>query len=74
MNNRFRLQYTKTNTDGDTDLDVDVTFENADYNKLRDNLNTWLSAIGMALVVQHKYSEVKAVAQTEVPHIRKEGQ
>lgn len=70
MSNSFRLQFTKTNKDGDTELDVDVTFENADYNKLKDNLNLWLSAIGMQLVVQHKYSE--AVVKAQVAPLEKE--
>jgi hypothetical protein len=63
MTNRFRLQYTKTNDNGDTDLDVDITFENADYNKVRENLNTWLSAIGMQLHVEHRYTKIEAAPQ-----------
>lgn len=66
MQNRFRLQYVKLDKQGDTELDVDVTFENADYNKLCDNLNLWLAATGMALVVKHKYSEVSAKAKNQV--------
>lgn len=63
MTNRFRLQCTKTNPDGDTDLDVDISFENADYNKLRENLNIWLTAIGMQLTVEHKYAKMEVKAQ-----------
>ena len=56
MSTRYRLQYTRTNDhSGDTEIDVDVSFENADHNGLRENLNTWLRAIGMQLEVQHKY-------------------
>lgn len=63
MTNRFRLQYTKTNDSGDTDLDVDITFENADYNKVRENLNTWLAAIGMQLTVEHRYAKMEVTPQ-----------
>jgi hypothetical protein len=56
MPTQFRLHYTKSNEhSGNTELDVDVSFENADYGALCDNLNTWLRAIGMQLEVQHKY-------------------
>jgi hypothetical protein len=56
MSTRYRLQYTRTNDhSGDTEIDVDVSFENADYSALCDNLNTWLKSIGMQLEVQHKY-------------------
>lgn len=66
MTTRFRLQYTRTDINNDTELDVDISFENVDYIKLRDHLNTWLDAIGMQLVVKHKYSEAKAVSQVDL--------
>ena len=54
MPTRYRLQYTKSHEhSGDTLLDIDMTFENADYRQLQDNLNTWLDAIGMKLKVVH---------------------
>ena len=54
MSTRYRLQYTKSHEhSGDTLLDIDITFENADYRQLQDNLNTWLNAIGMNLRVVH---------------------
>ena len=54
MSTRYRLQYTKSHEhSGDTLLDIDMTFENADYRQLQDNLNTWLDAIGMKLTVVH---------------------
>jgi hypothetical protein len=54
MSTRYRLQYTKSHEhSGDTLLDIDMTFENADYRQLQDNLNTWLDAIGMKLKVVH---------------------
>jgi hypothetical protein len=65
MTTNYRLQYTRTNEQGNTDLDVDISFENADYSKLQDNLNMWLQAIGMQLVVKHKYNE--AVVQAQAP-------
>lgn len=34
-------------------MDLDLSFENVDYVKLKDNLNTWLKAIGYELEVVH---------------------
>jgi hypothetical protein len=64
MSSRYRLQYTKSHEhSGDTLLDIDMTFENADYIQLRDNLNTWLNAIGMNLRVVHIENKETMVAQ-----------
>jgi hypothetical protein len=64
MSTRYRLQYTKSHEhSGDTLLDIDMTFENADYRQLQDNLNTWLDAIGMKLKVIHIHNQEKMLAQ-----------
>lgn len=64
MSTRYRLQCTKNHDhSGDTLLDIDMTFDNADYIQLRDNLNTWLNAIGMKLRVVYVNDEAKMVAQ-----------
>ena len=68
MSTRYRLQYTKSHEhSGDTLLDIDMTFEKADYIQLRDNLNTWLNAIGMKLRVVHIDGNKEVMAAQVVP-------
>lgn len=61
-NTRVRLSYTATDPNtNDTVMDLDLSFENVDYVKLKDNLNTWLKATGYELEV------VRSVLGKEVP-------
>jgi hypothetical protein len=66
INTRVRLNYTATDADSnDTLLDLDVSFDNADFQTLMDNINTWLTATGHDLVVRPKH-EVMPIAKREV--------
>jgi hypothetical protein len=66
INTRVRLCYTATNADSnDTIMDLELSFENADYQTLMDNMNTWLAATGHDLVVRPKH-EAMPTAKREV--------
>ena len=62
-NTRVRLSYTATDPNtNDTVMDLDLSFENVDYVKLKDNLNTWLKATGYELEVVHPKGVAKSAA------------
>lgn len=48
-------------------MDLDLSFEDANYQTLMDNLNTWLTAAGYALVVKPKYESNLKPAQVAAP-------
>lgn len=68
INTRVRLNYTATDADtNDTILDLELSFDNADYHKLQENLNIWLAATGFALVVRPKHEVIPSQRDVAVP-------